>query len=101
MHRHLAEGTAALEPHLRRLSDGARFDEVLPDIVGATVALHALAPILDPMNSGDRENFELLTPLLAGADGRSFEIFSVSPLRADQVSMYAHLHSSEPRWWLS
>lgn len=57
--------------------------------------------ILDPMDSGDRENFELLKPLLAGADGRSFEVFSVSPLRVDQVSMYAHLHSSEPRWWLS
>ena len=44
VHRHLAEGTAALEPHLQRLSGGARFDDVLPDIVHATVALHALAP---------------------------------------------------------
>jgi AcrR family transcriptional regulator len=44
VHRHLAEGTAALEPHLQRLSCGARFDDVLPDIVHAMVALHALAP---------------------------------------------------------
>jgi AcrR family transcriptional regulator len=44
--RHLAESTAALQPHLERLSDGASFDDVLPDIVSAMVAMHALAPIL-------------------------------------------------------
>jgi AcrR family transcriptional regulator len=44
VHRHIAEGMAALQPHLQRLSDGARFDDVLPDIVHAMVALHALAP---------------------------------------------------------
>jgi AcrR family transcriptional regulator len=44
VHRHLAEGMAALGPHVERLSDGARFDDVLPDIVHAMVALHALAP---------------------------------------------------------
>jgi len=44
VHRHLAEGTAALGPHLEQLSDGARFDDVLPDIVHAMVALHVLAP---------------------------------------------------------
>jgi AcrR family transcriptional regulator len=44
VHRHIAEGTAALQPHLRRLSSGARFDDVLPDIVEAMVAMHALAP---------------------------------------------------------
>ncbi len=44
VHQHLAEGTAALGPHLERLSRGARFDDVLPDIVNARVALHALAP---------------------------------------------------------
>jgi AcrR family transcriptional regulator len=43
---HLAEGTAKLRPHLRRLSDGASFDEVLPDVVQAMVELHALAPRL-------------------------------------------------------
>lgn len=46
VHRHLAEGTAALALHLQRLSRGARFDDVLPDIVHAMVALHALAPSL-------------------------------------------------------
>ncbi len=44
VHQHLAEGMAALQPHLRRLSAGARFDDVLPGIVHAMVALHALAP---------------------------------------------------------
>jgi Transcriptional regulator len=44
VHRHLAEGVAALQPHLERLDCGARFDDVLPDIVYAMVAMHALAP---------------------------------------------------------
>lgn len=44
VHRHLADGTAALEPHLHRLGGGARFDEVLPGIVDAMVELHAVAP---------------------------------------------------------
>jgi AcrR family transcriptional regulator len=42
--RHLAEATAALQPHLERLNDGAAFDDVLVGIVHAMVALHALAP---------------------------------------------------------
>jgi len=44
VHRHLAESTAALGPHIERLSRGARFEDVLPDIVNAMVAMHALAP---------------------------------------------------------
>lgn len=44
VHRHLAEGAAALRPHLERLNSGARFDDVFPDIVNAMVAMHALAP---------------------------------------------------------
>jgi AcrR family transcriptional regulator len=44
VHRHLAEGITALQPHLERLNDGACFDDVLPDIVYAMVAMHALAP---------------------------------------------------------
>jgi AcrR family transcriptional regulator len=44
VHRHIAEGTAALGPHLQRLSCGASFDDVLPDIVDSMVAMHALAP---------------------------------------------------------
>jgi AcrR family transcriptional regulator len=44
VHQHLAESTAALQPHLQRLNSGAGFDEVLPDIVRAMVAMHALAP---------------------------------------------------------
>jgi AcrR family transcriptional regulator len=44
VHRHLAESTTALGPHLDRLNRGAGFDDVLPDIVHAMVAMHALAP---------------------------------------------------------
>jgi len=42
VHRHLAESTAALQPHLQRLNRGARFEDVLPNIVHAMVAMHAL-----------------------------------------------------------
>jgi AcrR family transcriptional regulator len=42
--RHLAESTAVLEPLLERLKHGASFDQVLPDVVEAMVAMHALAP---------------------------------------------------------
>jgi AcrR family transcriptional regulator len=46
VHRHLAQATAALGPHIQRLNDGARFDQLLPSIVEAMVAMHALAPSL-------------------------------------------------------
>jgi AcrR family transcriptional regulator len=44
VNQHLAESTAALQPHLDRLNRGAGFDDVLPDIVQAMVTMHALAP---------------------------------------------------------
>jgi AcrR family transcriptional regulator len=44
VHRHLAESVAALQPHLERLGRGASFDDVLPGVVDAMVAMHALAP---------------------------------------------------------
>jgi AcrR family transcriptional regulator len=43
---HLAEGIAALQPHLRSLREGARFEDVLPGIVEAMVSLHSTAPTL-------------------------------------------------------
>jgi AcrR family transcriptional regulator len=46
VHRHLAEGTAALQLPVRRLLDGAPFEDALPGIVGAVVAIHAAAPSL-------------------------------------------------------
>jgi AcrR family transcriptional regulator len=46
VHQHLAEATAVLQPHVERLARGAGFDDVLPDIVHAMVAMHALAPSL-------------------------------------------------------
>jgi len=42
--QHLAEGTAALQPHLEALGAGATFDDVLPGIVDAMVSMHAIAP---------------------------------------------------------
>ncbi|MGA2163840.1 MAG: TetR/AcrR family transcriptional regulator [Solirubrobacteraceae bacterium] len=44
--RHLAEGTALLQPQLERLQAGCALDEVLADVVKAMVALHASAPRL-------------------------------------------------------
>jgi AcrR family transcriptional regulator len=44
--QHMAEGTAALQPHVQRLSAGASLEEVLADVVEAMVALHAMAPRL-------------------------------------------------------
>jgi AcrR family transcriptional regulator len=46
VHQHLAESTAALQPHLQRLASGAGFEDVLLDIVHAMVAMHALQPAL-------------------------------------------------------
>jgi Protein of unknown function (DUF3800) len=57
--------------------------------------------VLDPLNTEDRENFDLLQPLLLGAKGQAFEVFTISPLRPDQVSMYSHLHGPQPQWWLT
>jgi AcrR family transcriptional regulator len=44
--RHLAEGVAVLGPQLQRLDQGEAWDEVLPDVVDAMVAMHAVAPML-------------------------------------------------------
>jgi AcrR family transcriptional regulator len=43
---HVAEGIAALQPHLQSLGEGAHFEEVLPGIVQAMVSLHSTAPTL-------------------------------------------------------
>lgn len=43
---HLAEGIAALQPHLLSLREGARVEDVLPGIVQAMVSLHSTAPAL-------------------------------------------------------
>jgi AcrR family transcriptional regulator len=42
--QHIIESTAALQPHLQRLAAGVRWNDVLPDIVDAMVAMHALEP---------------------------------------------------------
>lgn len=44
--RHLEEGMTMLAPQLQRLGDGEAWDDVLPDVVDAMVAMHAVAPML-------------------------------------------------------
>jgi AcrR family transcriptional regulator len=44
--RHLEEGMTLLAPQLQRLGDGEAWDTVLPDVVDAMVAMHAVAPML-------------------------------------------------------
>jgi AcrR family transcriptional regulator len=44
--QHIADSTAVLQPHLQRLGSGAHWEDVLPDIVDAMVAMHALTPDL-------------------------------------------------------
>lgn len=67
--------------------------------VAAWVLRRALA------NPGERETmamFELLKPLLEGEHGVTFKLFSVPPLRDDQLAMYAHLQCGvQPPWWLT
>jgi AcrR family transcriptional regulator len=44
--RHLEEGMTMLAPQLQRLGEGESWDVVLPDVVDAMVAMHAVAPML-------------------------------------------------------
>jgi AcrR family transcriptional regulator len=41
---HLAEAADVLSPHVERLHSGQHLDDVIPDVVIAMVALHALTP---------------------------------------------------------
>jgi AcrR family transcriptional regulator len=44
--RHLEQGMTMLAPQLQRLGEGEAWDAVLPDVVDAMVAMHAVAPML-------------------------------------------------------
>jgi AcrR family transcriptional regulator len=44
--RHLEEGMTRLAPQLQRLGEGEAWDAVLPNVVDAMVAMHAVAPML-------------------------------------------------------
>jgi AcrR family transcriptional regulator len=74
VHRHLAESTAALEPHLERLSRGKHFDEVLPGIVGAMVAMHALSPRLHRVLFEETQLPSTLRLELEGLEDRLVEL---------------------------
>jgi AcrR family transcriptional regulator len=91
VHRHLAEGTAALGPHLGRLSSGARFDELLPDIVDAMVTMHALAPGLHRVLF---EETQLPSTLRAELDGLEDRLVD---LTADALAADPHSRPVDPR----
>jgi AcrR family transcriptional regulator len=93
VYRHLAESTAVLGPHLERLSRGAHFDDVLPDIVNAMVVLHALAPGLHRVLF---EETQLPPTLRAELDGveDQFVDLTADALAADPHSRPTHPHLS-------
>jgi hypothetical protein len=48
-----------------------------------------------------REMFDLLKPLLVGAEGHAFELFSTVTLNQDLEALHSHLRDGdEPGWWL-
>ena len=91
VYQHLAESAAVLGPHLERLSRGARFDDVLPDIVHAMVALHALAPGLHRVLF---EETQLPPTLRAELDGLEDRLFD---LTADALTADPHSRPVDPR----
>ncbi len=90
VYRHLAESTAALGPHLERLSRGARFDDVLQDVVNAMVALHALAPRLHRVLF---EETQLPPTLRAELDGLEDRLVD---LAADALAADPHSRPTDP-----
>jgi len=93
VHQHLAESTAALQPHLDRLNRGAGFDDVLPDIVHAMVAMHALAPGLHRVLFEETQLPPTLRAELDELEDRLVEA-AASALAADRDSSPADLRLS-------
>ena len=91
VHQHLAESTAALGPHLGRLNRGARFDDILPAIVHAMVAMHALAPGLHRVLF---EETQLPPTLRAELDGLEDGLVD---LTADVLATDPHSRPADPR----
>ncbi len=80
---HLAEGTAALQPHLEGLSTGASFDEVLPGIVDAMVSMHAAAPVLHRVLFEETKLPQTLRQELDGLEDQLVEL-AAAALAADR-----------------
>ncbi len=93
VHQHLAESTAALQPHLDRLNRGAGFDDVLPDIVHAMVAMHALAPGLHRVLFEETQLPPTLRAELDELEDRLVEV-AASALAADRDSSPADFRLS-------
>ncbi len=91
VYRHLTESTAVLGPHLEQLRCGARFDDVLPDIVNAMVALHALAPGLHRVLF---EETQLPLTLRAELDGLEDRLVA---LTADVLAADPHSRPVDPQ----
>jgi AcrR family transcriptional regulator len=85
VHRHLAESTAALQPHLDRLNRGAAFDDVLPGIVQAMVAMHALAPGLHRVLFEETQLPPTLRAELDGLEDRLVEL-GAQALASDPIA---------------
>ncbi len=90
-HQHLAEGAAALQPHLQQLSAGERFDDVLPGIVDAMVSMHATAPGLHRVLFEETKLPQALRAELEGLEDQLVEL-AVPALAAD-----ARTVSTDPR----
>jgi hypothetical protein len=86
---------------------------VLGDMTWVSSAAHLCVQVADvagwvlrralaqPGERETREMFGLIKPLLEGDHGATFTLFSVPPLRDDQLAMYAHVQRGvQPAWWL-
>jgi AcrR family transcriptional regulator len=89
--QHLAEGTAALQPHLEALGTGVPFDSVLPGIVDAMVSLHAVAPGLHRVLFEETKLPRALRAELDALEDRLVEL-AAPPLAADP-----HTAAADPR----
>jgi AcrR family transcriptional regulator len=88
---HLAEGTAALQPHVRSLSAGARFEDVLPGIVEAMVSMHSVAPGLHRVLFEETKLPRTLRAELEALEDRLVEL-AAAALAADPLTA-----ASDPR----
>jgi AcrR family transcriptional regulator len=89
--RHLAEGTAVLQPHIERLDHGARFEDVLPDVVEAMVAMHAFAPSLHRVLFEETQIPPALRAELDALEDRLVD------LAADALAADPHSPPTDPR----
>ena len=91
VHQHLAESLVVLEPHLQKLQAGEDFEEILPGVVEAMVAMHALAPGLHRVLF---EETQLPPTLRAELDELEDQLVD---LTADALAADTHSAPADPR----